>query len=127
MKRKWLIDAHPSSMSTTMPATTMRIMMQATMPAMMPVMPVMMPNAPVNNNRVKLKVLHIVIEEIRQELIACYPEIPDTQIGAVSFIQNFGSTLNVHPHFHLVVTDGVFFYLRTCRGRQKSSCSGSWP
>ncbi|MBA2727088.1 MAG: hypothetical protein H0U49_02815 [Parachlamydiaceae bacterium] len=43
------------------------------------------------------KVLHNVIEEIRQKLIASYPEIPDTQIGAVSFIQNFGSTLNGHP------------------------------
>jgi hypothetical protein len=27
----------------------------------------------------------------------------------VSFIQKFGSTLNVHPHFHLVVSDGAFY------------------
>ncbi|MBA2728709.1 MAG: transposase, partial [Parachlamydiaceae bacterium] len=28
--------------------------------------------------------------------------------NGASFIQNFGSTLNLHPHFHLVVADGVF-------------------
>jgi hypothetical protein len=32
----------------------------------------------------------------------------NAQIGAVSFIQTFGSTLNFHPHFHLIVADGVF-------------------
>ena len=53
-------------------------------------------------------VLEIVVEEVRKKVIACAPEIPNAQIGAVSFIQNFGSTLNVHPHFHLIVPDGVF-------------------
>ena len=52
--------------------------------------------------------LEIVVDEIRKKVIACGPDIPGAQIGAVSFIQNFGSTLNVHPHFHLLVADGIF-------------------
>lgn len=30
------------------------------------------------------------------------------QVGAVSFIQFFGSALQVTPHFHSLVSDGVF-------------------
>jgi hypothetical protein len=30
------------------------------------------------------------------------------QLGAVSFFHRFGSSLNVHPHYHLVGPDGVF-------------------
>jgi hypothetical protein len=30
------------------------------------------------------------------------------RLGAVSFFHRFGSSLNVHPHYHLVVLDGVF-------------------
>ena len=33
---------------------------------------------------------------------------PEAQLGAVSFFHRFGSSLNVHPHYHLVVLDGVF-------------------
>lgn len=54
-------------------------------------------------------VLGIVAEEIRKKVIACSPDILNAEIGAVSFIQNFGSTLNVHPHFHLIVSDGIFY------------------
>ena len=53
-------------------------------------------------------VLRIVVDEIRKRLINCSPNMPDAKIGAVSFIQNFGTTLNFHPHFHLIVADGVF-------------------
>ena len=53
-------------------------------------------------------VLRIVVDEIRKRLIACSPDIPNAQIGAVSFIQHYGNTLNLHPHFHLIVTDGIF-------------------
>jgi hypothetical protein len=53
-------------------------------------------------------VLKIVVDEIRKRLIACSPDIPNPQIGAISFIQHFGNTLNYHPHFHLVVADGIF-------------------
>jgi Putative transposase len=53
-------------------------------------------------------VLRIVVDEIRKKLITCSPDVPNPKIGAVSFFQNFGNTLNVHPHFHLVFADGVF-------------------
>lgn len=53
-------------------------------------------------------VLLIVVDEIRKTFIACSADITNAQFGAVSFIQHFGTTLNLHPHFHLVVADGVF-------------------
>ncbi len=52
-------------------------------------------------------VLRIVVDEIRKKLIDCSPKVPNPQIGAVSFIQHFGKTLNLHPHFHLIVADGI--------------------
>ena len=33
---------------------------------------------------------------------------PDAQIGAVSFLHRFGSSLNAHFHFHVCVIDGAF-------------------
>jgi len=53
-------------------------------------------------------ILRIVVDEIRKRLIACGPDLPDPKIGAVTFIQHFGKTLNFHPHFHLIVADGLF-------------------
>ncbi len=34
--------------------------------------------------------------------------IASPQTGAVSFCQRFGSTINLHPHWHSLVPDGVF-------------------
>lgn len=53
-------------------------------------------------------VLKIVVDEIQKRLIACSPQVANAQVGAISFIQHFGNTLNVHPHFHILVADGVF-------------------
>lgn len=53
-------------------------------------------------------VLKIVIDEIRKKLMASSPSAPHSKIGAISFIQNFGNTLNIHPHFHIIAADGVF-------------------
>lgn len=53
-------------------------------------------------------VLRIVIDEVKKRIIVCSPKITRAQFGAVSFIQRFGTTLNLHPHFHLVVADGLF-------------------
>ena len=37
------------------------------------------------------------------------PDAPlGTRFGAVAFVHRFGSYLNSHVHFHVVVTDGVF-------------------
>jgi hypothetical protein len=54
------------------------------------------------------KVLRIVANEIKKKVIACSPEVSTPEFGAISFIQRFGNTLNVHPHFHFIVVDGVF-------------------
>jgi hypothetical protein len=54
------------------------------------------------------KVLRIVANEIKKKVMICSPKIPNSEFGAVSFIQRFGNTLNVHPHFHFIVADGVF-------------------
>jgi len=53
-------------------------------------------------------VLRIVADEVRKRIIACSPGIEGAQFGAISFIQWFGTTLNLHPHFHFIVADGVF-------------------
>ena len=59
-------------------------------------------------NTILQTVLRIVVDEIRKRLIICSPETSRAKIGAVSFIQHFGNTLNLHPHFHLIVADGIF-------------------
>ena len=54
-------------------------------------------------------VLQIFLRAIRTTLRRTSPGAPpDAQVGAVSFFHRFGSSLNVHPHYHLVVLDGVF-------------------
>ena len=60
------------------------------------------------NHKTLQKVLKIVVDEIRKTLIANNPDVQTPHIGAVSFMQHFGNTLNYHPHFHLIVADGVF-------------------
>lgn len=60
------------------------------------------------NHKTLQTVLKIVVDEIRKTLIACSPNTQKPQIGAVSFIQHFGNTLNYHPHFHLIFADGIF-------------------
>src|ERR1700730_10042430 len=60
------------------------------------------------NHNTLQTVLKIVVDGIRKRIIACSPDVPNPQIGAISFIQHFGNTLNYHPHFHLIVADGIF-------------------
>ncbi|MFI5343550.1 MAG: hypothetical protein ACHQUC_04945 [Chlamydiales bacterium] len=45
-------------------------------------------------------ILRIVVDEIRKRLIACSPNAQHSQIGAVSFIQYFGKTLNLYSQRH---------------------------
>jgi hypothetical protein len=52
-------------------------------------------------------ILAIILKEIRTTILAD-TSTSDSEIGAVSFFQNFGSTLNIHPHFHIMFTDGAF-------------------
>jgi hypothetical protein len=57
-------------------------------------------------------VLHILLRAIRATLHEASPGAPgsvqDARLGAVSFLHRFGSSLNTHFHYHLVVLDGVF-------------------
>jgi hypothetical protein len=59
-------------------------------------------------HKILQSVLRIVIDEIQKRLIASGLDLPDLKIGAVSFIHQFGKTLNYHPHFHIIVADGLF-------------------
>ncbi len=34
--------------------------------------------------------------------------LPDAEFGAITFVQRFGSSLNLNVHLHVVVVDGVF-------------------
>ncbi len=53
--------------------------------------------------------LRILLRAVRTRLRHASPGAgPDAQIGAVSFLHRFGSSLNAHFHFHVVVLDGVF-------------------
>jgi hypothetical protein len=54
-------------------------------------------------------VLQILLRAIRTMLRRTNPGAPpDALLGAVSFFHRFGSSLKVHPHYHLVLLDGVF-------------------
>jgi Putative transposase len=54
-------------------------------------------------------VLRVLLRAIRTTLRrASLPAPADAQLGAVSFLHRFGSALNPHFHFHVVVLDGVF-------------------
>ena len=48
------------------------------------------------NHKTLQTVLKIVVDEIRKTLIVNSPNVQKPQIGAISFIQHFGNTLNYH-------------------------------
>jgi len=54
-------------------------------------------------------VLRIFLDAIERRLRErCPGADPKARGGAVAFIHRFGSSLNRHIHFHVVVIDGVF-------------------
>jgi hypothetical protein len=54
-------------------------------------------------------VLQILIRALRRALCRASPGAPpDARLGAISFPQRFGSSLNPHFHFHVLAVDGVF-------------------
>jgi hypothetical protein len=50
--------------------------------------------------------IRAIFSSLRRRARAC--GIPRGQCGAVAFVQRFGSSLNLHPHVHVLVLDGVF-------------------
>jgi hypothetical protein len=54
-------------------------------------------------------VLRVLLRAIRTLLRKRCPGAPaQAQLGAVSFLHRFGSSLNPHFHFHIVILDGLF-------------------
>jgi hypothetical protein len=54
-------------------------------------------------------VLRVLLRGTRTTLRRSSPSATgDAQLGAVSFLHRFGSALNPHFHFHVVILDGVF-------------------
>ncbi len=54
-------------------------------------------------------VLRVLLRAIRTLLRKRCPGAPaHAQLGAVSFLHRFGSSLNPHFHFHIVILDGLF-------------------
>jgi hypothetical protein len=52
--------------------------------------------------------LRIFLDEIERHLRVQSPDAgPHARAGAVAFIHRFGSSLNLHMHFHVCVIDGV--------------------
>jgi hypothetical protein len=53
-------------------------------------------------------VLHILLRALRTTLREASPTAPaSASMGAVSFLHRFGSSLNPHFHYHLIVVDGL--------------------
>ena len=55
-------------------------------------------------------VLRIFVEEVSRWLSGQVPEKASSSAkgGAVTFIQRFGNTLNLHVHFHVIALDGLY-------------------
>jgi hypothetical protein len=54
-------------------------------------------------------VLRVLLRAVCATLRRASPSAPgNAQLGAISFLHRFGSALNTHFHFHVVVLDGVF-------------------
>jgi hypothetical protein len=53
--------------------------------------------------------LRVFLRAVETTLRQCSPDAPPgARFGAVAFVHRFGSYLNSHVHFHVLVTDGVF-------------------
>ena len=68
--------------------------------------PVWLRRAVAHSQRLASRILAIHIKEI--ESYFCSRSSSRGQIGAVTVIQRFGGALNLNPHFHTLVPDGLF-------------------
>ncbi len=61
------------------------------------------------NRQVLSGVLRVFLRALQTHVRKASPGAPrDSQMGAVSFVHRAGGAMNVHTHFHLTITDGVF-------------------
>ncbi len=63
------------------------------------------------NKEIQNKIHNIVINEVHNYYIekARRHGIKDAKAGSITFIQRWGSALNLNPHFHFIVIDGALF------------------
>ncbi len=62
-----------------------------------------------SNPKYASSILRILINTIEKALFRKISNAPvQSRLGAVTFLQRFGSTLNLHFHFHSCVIDGLF-------------------
>ena len=63
------------------------------------------------NKEIQRKIHSIVVTEIHNYYTkkAKRLGIKKSKTGSITFIQRWGTALNLNPHFHLLATDGVFF------------------
>ncbi len=74
--------------------------------------------------RVAGAVLQIFLRAIRTTLRRRSPGAPpDAQLGAVSFFHRFGSSLNLHPHYHLTSPNPTSTAAPSCCSRLSNSSS----
>ncbi len=61
-------------------------------------------------NLLASQVVGIFIDETQKQLktLSAKKKPDEAKIGAISFIQRFGSKLNLHLHYHCVIMDGLF-------------------
>ena len=65
-----------------------------------------------NTNKSLFSATHKIITDAIQELYTGVLKVPadrGPKVGIVSFTQRFGSALNLNPHLHIIVTDGVHY------------------
>jgi len=65
-----------------------------------------------NTNKALFATVHKIITDEIQEFYTNSTGVPDSRepkAGIVSMTQRFGSALNLNPHLHILVTDGVHY------------------
>ena len=61
-----------------------------------------------NNPEIAKAVLKIFASSIEKHFKKSHPLFNKAKFGGVTFFQRFGSSLNVHPHYHNCIIDGLF-------------------
>ena len=64
-------------------------------------------NTPADTSRV-LKIITRVINRFYQEKYKTRGRKNGTKVGSICFIQRFGGSVNLNPHFHIIYADGVW-------------------
>ncbi len=58
--------------------------------------------------------MHAVVRENLEGFLADWRDDRGSETGSVTFLQRFGGALNLHPHFHTLIPDGLFVPVAGC-------------